>query len=285
MTEQNQKPLIPVENRAINGETRQAVNARELHAFLGVKKDVTDWVKAQITRARLKENRDFIVFPVLGEKGGRPRNEYFLTIDAAKHVSMMSGTDQGYEAREYFIECERRALQAPAITAADMAQTLRDFASMVGLTLDNHGKVIKQIDTRVDAVEQRMESGFQRMDNRFDDLESRVVRRSSFSKRAKALFIQTVHRYYAGRCPCCQEARILGVSGEPLMDVFRIDHWNGKQHNMISNGWPVCVTCNRKLERKRHEKHLAFALFHQNLDRLQALSGVQLPLPLLERAA
>ena len=274
--------LIPVETRAIGAAACQAVNARELHSYLDVKKDFTDWIKAQIERGRLKENRDFLVFPQKGENGGRPKIEYFLTIEAAKHIAMMSGTDKGYEAREYFLECERRAIAAPAITAADMAQTLRDFAQLVGVKLDEHGRVIQHVSARVDTVEQRMESGFQHIDSRFDDIETRLIKRANFSRRARALFTQTVHRFYGGICPCCQETRILSAAGQPLMDVLRFDHWNGKQHNMISHGWAVCVTCNRDLERKRHEKHIAFALFQQNLERVQALHGLQLELPLID---
>jgi hypothetical protein len=57
------------------------------------------------------------VSPENGENsaGGRPRRECFLTIDAGKHVAMMSGTDKGLEVRDYFVECERRARQAVAL--------------------------------------------------------------------------------------------------------------------------------------------------------------------------
>lgn len=106
----NPQPLIPVQARAMGAEKVQAVNARDLHAFLEVAKDFSDWIKVQIERARLVEHRDFEVFPFLGENPtGRPRTEYALTLDAAKHIAMLSGTDKGFQAREYFLECERRA--------------------------------------------------------------------------------------------------------------------------------------------------------------------------------
>lgn len=103
--------LIPIITHSIGGASVSACNGRELHAFLGIGKDYTSWIKTQIERARLVEHRDFAAFTLLGEnpKGGRPRSEYVLSIEAAKHVSMMSGTDRGHQAREYFIECERRA--------------------------------------------------------------------------------------------------------------------------------------------------------------------------------
>jgi anti-repressor protein len=110
------KELIPVQQKEISGHMIKTVNAREIHQFLEVKKDFSDWMKMQVDRARLKEGRDFIVIPQKGEnlKGGRPALDYHLTLDAAKHVAMMSGTDKGFEVRDYFIDCERVALQQPS---------------------------------------------------------------------------------------------------------------------------------------------------------------------------
>lgn len=102
--------LIKIEPRQINDHEIQTVNARELHAFLGVKRQFTDWIKDQIERGRFVENRDFISLhvKVKRETGATTRIEYHLTIDAAKHIAMMSNTDKGFEVRDYFIECERR---------------------------------------------------------------------------------------------------------------------------------------------------------------------------------
>lgn len=48
-----------------NGQS--AVNARELHAFLGVGKDFSSWIKKQIERCDLIEYQDFEVFTQKGE--------------------------------------------------------------------------------------------------------------------------------------------------------------------------------------------------------------------------
>lgn len=92
-----------------NTDGIQTVNARDLHALLEVGKDFSSWVKVQIERARLAENRDYVKLTQKGER--QILVDYHLTIDAAKHVAMMSGTDKGFEVRDYFIECERRAKQ------------------------------------------------------------------------------------------------------------------------------------------------------------------------------
>ena len=94
----------------IDHNCQSAVNARELHAFLGVGKDFSSWIKKQIERCDLIEYQDFEVFTQKGEnlQGGRPTSEYALSLDAAKEISMMSQCERGKQARRYFIECEKK---------------------------------------------------------------------------------------------------------------------------------------------------------------------------------
>jgi phage anti-repressor protein len=101
---------IAINSRQIGSDLIPTVNGRELHRELGVSKDFSDWIKAQLKRAMLSENTDYVVLPQKGENssGGRPALEYHLTIEAGKHIAMLSGTAKGREVREYFLECERR---------------------------------------------------------------------------------------------------------------------------------------------------------------------------------
>jgi len=106
----------------IGGET---VNARDLHAGLESKADYSTWFKTQAERARLKEGKDFVVVESLLHKdveqtkrGGSNRKDYFLTIEAAKHIAMMSGTEKGYEVRDYFIAREKQAIELERRLAA-----------------------------------------------------------------------------------------------------------------------------------------------------------------------
>ncbi len=96
----------------------QTVNARELHAFLEVGKKFADWVNERIEKYGFVENLDFVVrFPKLGSgdnqqlgafQPGANRKEYHLTLDMAKELSMVERNARGKQARQYFIECERR---------------------------------------------------------------------------------------------------------------------------------------------------------------------------------
>ena len=88
--------LIKIEEH----DGRQAVSARELHSFLGSKKDFSNWIKHRIEKYGLIENVDYVSFTQMGEPNKQtfnpnPKIEYALTIDAAKELSMVEGNEQG----------------------------------------------------------------------------------------------------------------------------------------------------------------------------------------------
>lgn len=214
------------------------------------------------------------------ERDPHTKRQSRIDLDKDHTLTLLTGYDAKARLRvmRRWQELESRPAIDLAAPMAAMMAAITDLTSTVNANLAAHGMAIRGIQSRVDAVEHKVDAGFNQVNSRFDDMETRLARRANFSEYACRLFRLVAHRFYAGRCPCCQETPILGQHGEPLPDVLRYDHWNGKQHNMISNGWAVCVACNRALERHRHERHLAFQLFHQHLNRLQA-SGAQLELP------
>ena len=125
--EQQMKELIQVAERHIGDGAIQTVNARELHAFLGVGKDFSTWMNDRIQQYGFVENQDFAIFPNFGEKSGRgrPTKEYAITLDMAKELAMVERNDKGKQARLYFIECERRAkanVSTLTTALADLAQ-------------------------------------------------------------------------------------------------------------------------------------------------------------------
>ncbi|AQX26363.1 anti-repressor protein [Bartonella sp. Raccoon60] len=102
--------LIDINQTTIDGDTVQTVNARDLHAFLGITSKFADWIKNRIKECKFRENIDFVTLSKNLENGGKIK-EYYLTLDMAKHLSMIERNDKGHQAREYFIECEKLAKQ------------------------------------------------------------------------------------------------------------------------------------------------------------------------------
>jgi anti-repressor protein len=102
-------PLIPVTRATFGDTTLPTVNARDLHTFLEVGKDFSSWIKDRIEKYEFIENQDFVVFTQTGENSeGRPRIDYHLALDMAKELAMVERNVKGKQARQYFIECERR---------------------------------------------------------------------------------------------------------------------------------------------------------------------------------
>ncbi len=112
-----EKP-IAIQHNTIKHETVQTVNARELHAFLEIGKDFSTWIKDRIHQYEFEEGNDFIKTqdlrsPKLGSAKSRAVTaiDYHLTLDMAKELAMVERNEKGKQARQYFIECERRAKQ------------------------------------------------------------------------------------------------------------------------------------------------------------------------------
>lgn len=91
---------------------QQLVDARELHEFLGIGKDFSNWIKYRINQYGFIENHDYVLLAKIGEqtgRGGHNSIEYALTLDMAKELCMVENNDRGRQARRYFIEIEKKA--------------------------------------------------------------------------------------------------------------------------------------------------------------------------------
>lgn len=80
------------------------VSARELHYFLEIGQDFTSWFKRMIDYG-FEENKDFTLTKI--REGRITKNEYAITLDMAKEISMIQRTEKGKQARQYFIQCEK----------------------------------------------------------------------------------------------------------------------------------------------------------------------------------
>ena len=118
-----------------NGQ--RAVNARDLHQFLGVGRDFSNWIKGRIEEYQFIKGQDFEVFMKFGENssGGRPAKEYALSLDMAKELSMVERTERGRRARRYFIEMEKIA-HAKRIGAPKFQRTNINSVSVKRVMVD-----------------------------------------------------------------------------------------------------------------------------------------------------
>lgn len=95
-----------------NEQGQQVVSARDLWKFLDVNYDFSTWIKRRIEKYDFIENVDFTLvrgFPQnCGKLGGRPKEDYILSMDMAKELAMIENNSTGRAARRYFIQCEKR---------------------------------------------------------------------------------------------------------------------------------------------------------------------------------
>ncbi|EFT9705037.1 phage antirepressor Ant [Campylobacter coli] len=81
-------------------------NVENLFCYLEVNSKFADWIKNRINQYDFIENQDYIIELVYTK--GRPRKEYYVTLDMAKELCMVENNEKGRQARRYFIECEKR---------------------------------------------------------------------------------------------------------------------------------------------------------------------------------
>lgn len=93
--------------KIVRTNEKETVNARDLHGFLENKRQFADWIKQRVEQYDFKEGLDFVSVSQICENGGR-KNEYFVSLEMAKELSMVENNEKGKIARKYFIECEKQ---------------------------------------------------------------------------------------------------------------------------------------------------------------------------------
>lgn len=131
--------LLKVE---VNKNGESTVSGRMLHNFLDIKEKYTQWFN-RMCEAGFKENIDFISFSEKTEKpqGGRPSIDHQLTLDMAKHLSMMQRNEKGMIARQYFIDIGKKwnspeMIMSRALAIANKNLLMKD-EQILKLTAEN----------------------------------------------------------------------------------------------------------------------------------------------------
>lgn len=84
------------------------VDGRTLWIQLESKRQFSDWISQKIKKSKITRNVDYITFSQKCEKplGGRPSEEFTLTMRIAQHLAMLQNNDIGFKMRDYFILME-----------------------------------------------------------------------------------------------------------------------------------------------------------------------------------
>ena len=98
------KELIKITEK----DGKKAVSAKELYDYLGYEKSQwSRWYAKNIFGNKFAiESEDYVTVDI--KSNGNLTKDFALTIDFAKKLSMLSRTDNGEKARQYFIECEKQ---------------------------------------------------------------------------------------------------------------------------------------------------------------------------------
>lgn len=134
----------------INYETGEPmVNARELHEGLEIKTAFKDWFP-RMCEYGFENGRDFCSF--LSEStGGRPRQEYKITIDMAKQICMIQRTEKGKQYRQYFLDLEKawntpEQVMARALRIANnTVDSLKERCKFLGGQVVEQQKLIEEL--------------------------------------------------------------------------------------------------------------------------------------------
>lgn len=96
-----------------NRDLKQAVDAKQLYEALGL--NTSQW--ARWSKQNIQDNpfalegTDYGVYDMMSNTpNGRPSANYLLSIEFAKKLAMQVRTEKGEQVRDYFLECERKAL-------------------------------------------------------------------------------------------------------------------------------------------------------------------------------
>jgi len=133
-----------------NTDLQQAVSARELHGFLELTERFASWFERMLAYG-FSEFIDFEKCKSFNASN-RELEDYFVSIDMAKEISMIQRSDKGKQARQYFIECERRVKQ-PTAPVMQIPQTFAEalqLAANQALQIEQDAPKVAHYDKVVD---------------------------------------------------------------------------------------------------------------------------------------
>lgn len=110
--------LIPIQDN----DGAQAVMGRDLHAFLEIRAHYKDWFPRMVEYG-FTAGQDYVLKNerVLGANNREyEQSNHIVSLDMAKEISMIQRSEKGKQARQYFIECERRAKEPAQLSPEEL---------------------------------------------------------------------------------------------------------------------------------------------------------------------
>lgn len=86
---------------------RITVSARELHEFLELTERFSSWFN-RMKQYGFVENQDYLGRKVFNTLARQELQDYEITLDMAKEISMLQRNEKGKQTRQYFIEVEKQ---------------------------------------------------------------------------------------------------------------------------------------------------------------------------------
>lgn len=158
------------------------INAKDLWGYLKVDTKFSHWISRRITDCKFVEGFDYLIESwakngpaTTADSATINRIDYFITFDAAKHFAMMERNDKGYEARQFFIDEEKRL------------RIIEDNPiALIGRAMQLHMRQIKSDQQaqaiRIDEISDKQETQFARLydlensvNDRLDKIEATLI--------------------------------------------------------------------------------------------------------------
>ncbi|MBO9613389.1 MAG: phage antirepressor KilAC domain-containing protein [Dyadobacter sp.] len=116
---------------------RDIVSARDLYQFLGPSERFNNWFDRQLGYGFI-EGTDYVGCKVFNTLARQELDDFVITIEMAKEISMIQRSERGKQARQYFIACEQR---------------LRENAQPVYSLPTTHAEALRQLAEKVESEE------------------------------------------------------------------------------------------------------------------------------------
>lgn len=137
---------------ALSLDENGMTTAKKLYDFLGMDvRNYSRWARNNIIENQFaEENVDYWAFVINDERNYNPNptQDYKLSASFAKKLSMMSKSEKGEQARQYFIRVEDR-MKEVAFRLQNISPELQAIIM--------HDKKIQQVDGKVDSINQDLQ--------------------------------------------------------------------------------------------------------------------------------